>query len=240
MTRAGLTADDFVRELGVDYKTVWNWTAKNRTPRVSSRAKVAELLGVEQDYLWPPAAPEAPSEDRQVTDEVATVWAHRADAPKAQWWTTLSAANANIDLLGYAMQFLPEDHSRLDELLLDKAASGCQIRIALANPDSQVVAERDEEEGLGGTMPERIRTTVDHFGALFGVEGIALRFHETRMYNSMFRGDDQMLVSHHQFGLKGYRAPLFQVRRTSDDGLFDSLVENFERIWAVSTPIQSP
>ena len=88
-------------------------------------------------------------------------------------------------------------------------------------------------------MPDRIRTTVDHFETLFGVEGIALRFHETRMYNSTFRGDDQMLVSHHQFGLKGYRAPLFQVRRTSDDGLFDSLVENFERIWAVSTPIQS-
>ncbi len=131
------------------------------------------------------------------------MWAHRADAPKARWWAMLSAAEHNIDLLGYAMQFLPEDHSRLDRLLIDKAAAGCRVRIALANPDSPYVAERDDEEGLGGTLPDRIRTTVDHFEPLFGVEGIDLRFHQTRMYNSVFRGDDQMFVTPHLYAPEG-------------------------------------
>ena len=166
---------------------------------------------------------------------MVVVWAHRADVPKAEWWRILTGAEVGIDLLGYAMQFLPEDH----QLLLDKAAGGCRVRIALANPESPYVAERDEEEGLGGTMPDRIRSTLDHFEPLFGEEGIDLRFHETRMYNSMFRGDDQMLVTPHLYALKGYRAPLLSLRRMGDDGLFEGLMDHFERVWAVSTPIQS-
>lgn len=241
MAKAGLTETALAAQVEVDAKTVDRWRNEGAIPRRPEvKAKVADILGLDQDELWPPPPPEPPSEDRQVTDEVITVWAHRADAPKAQWWKLLSAAQHNIDLLGYAMQFLPEDHSRLDELLIDKAGSGCQIRIALANPDSQVVAERDEEEGLGGTMPERIRTTLDHFEALFGVEGIDLKFHETRMYNSLVRGDNQMLMTPHQYGVKGYRAPLLHLRRASDDGIFDSFVAHFEKVWADSTPIPKP
>ena len=241
MAKAGLTETALAAQVEVDAKTVGRWRNEGAIPRRPEvKAKVASILGLDQDELWPAPPPELPSEDRQVTDEVITVWAHRADAPKAEWWKLLTAAKTSIDLLGYAMQFLPEDHSRLDELLIDKAASGCQIRITLANPDSQVVAERDEEEGLGGTMPERIRTTLDHFEALFGVEGIDLKFHKTRMYNSLVRGDNQMLMTPHQYGVKGYRAPLFHVSRTSDDGLFDSLVTHFEKVWADSTPIPNP
>ena len=241
MAKAGLTEAALAEKVEVDAKTVGRWRNEGVIPRRPEvKAKVASILGLDQDELWPAPPAELPTEDRQVTDEVITVWAHRADAPKAEWWKILTAAGATIDLLGYAMQFLPEDHSRLDELLIEKAASGCQIRIALANPDSQVVAERDEEEGLGGTMPERIRTTLDHFEALFGVEGIDLRFHETRMYNSLVRGDDQMLMTPHQYGLKGYQAPLLYFRRTSADGIFDSFVAHFERVWADSTPISGP
>ena len=241
MAKARLSDDDLARRLGVDSKTVYRWTAEGRIPRRKDvKAQVAEILEADQDYLWPPPPPEAPSEDRDATDEVIAVWAHRADAPKAQWWRILTAAQTSIDLLGYAMQFLPEDHSRLDQLFVDKATAGCQIRIALANPDSLAVAERDEEEALGGTMPDRIRSTLDHFKALFGVQGIDLRFHETRMYNSIVRGDDQMLMTLHQYALKGYQAPLFQLRRMGDDGVFDVLQDHFERVWADSTPIPSP
>lgn len=58
----------------------------------------------------------------------------------------LSEAEAHIDLLGYAMQFLSEDHSQLDRLLVEKSATGCHIRIALADPDLPYVAERDQME----------------------------------------------------------------------------------------------
>ncbi|MGH8925101.1 MAG: hypothetical protein ACRDWA_10760 [Acidimicrobiia bacterium] len=123
---------------------------------------------------------------------------------------------------------------------IDKAASGCQVRIALANPDSPYVAERDDEEGLGGTFPDRIRTTIDHFKPLFGIEGIDLRFHQTRMYNSVFRGDDEMFVTPHLYSLKGYRAPLLHIRRLADDGMFDGFVAHLERVWVLSEPIPAP
>ena len=239
MESAGISANRLAEVVDVDPKTVWRWTNKGVVPRrIGMKARVAEVLGVEGTEIWPPPPrPVGVTEDRQVTEEIVTVWAHRADVPKARWWTMLSAAEHNIDLLGYAMQFLPEDHSQLDRFLTDKATDGCSIRIALANPDSPYVAERDEEEGLGGTLPDRIRTTVDHFEPLFGVEGIDLRFHQTRMYNSIFRGDDQMFVTPHLYGLKGYRAPLLHLHRSTDDGMFGGLMAHFERIWTVSTPI---
>lgn len=117
------------------------------------------------------------------------------EAIQSAWWALLDGGRTNIDLLGYAMQFLPEDHPRLDRLFLAKAAGGCRIRIALANADSRYVAERDEEEGLGGTLRARILTTLDHFQPLMGIDGIELRFHETPMYNSVFRADDDMFFT---------------------------------------------
>ena len=241
MDEAGISPDRLAEAVEVDPKSVWRWTNKGVVPRrVGMKARVADVLGVDESDIWPAPVKARAGEDREVTQEVVAVWAHRADAPKARWWAMLSGAEAHIDLLGYAMQFLPEDHSRLDHLLIEKAAAGCRVRIALADPDSPYVAERDDEEGLGGTFPDRIRTTIDHFEPLFGVEGIDLRFHQTRMYNSVFRGDDQMFVTPHLYGLKGYRAPLLHIRRATDDGMFDGFVAHFERIWTVSQPIPAP
>ena len=238
MAQAGVSRDRLAAVVEMDPKSVWRWTNHGVIPRqVSVKAKIAELLGVDQSDLWPPPALAAASSNREVTEEVVAAWSHRADVPKASWWTVFATAEENIDLLGYAMQFLPEDHSRLDRLFLDKAAAGCRIRIALASPDSPHVAERDEEEGLGGTFRDRIRSTVDHFEPLFGVEGIDLRFHQTRMYNSLFRGDNQMFLTPHLYALKGYRAPLLHIRRSTDDGMFDGFVAHFERIWTVSQAI---
>jgi len=183
MESAGISADRLAEVVEVDPKSVWRWTNKGVVPRrIGMKARVAEVLGMEGTEIWPqPPRLVGVTEDREVTEEIVTAWAHRADAPKVRWWTLLSTVEHHIDLLGYAMQFLPEDHSRLDRLLIDKAVAGCRIRIALANPDSPYVAERDDEEGLGGTFPDRIRTTLDHFEALVGVDGIDLRLHETRI-----------------------------------------------------------
>lgn len=242
MARAGVSADRLAEQVGVDPKSVWRWTNKAVIPRrVGLKARVAEILDVAEAEIWPAFMTAGrEGEARGVTDEVATAWAHRADVPKAHWWAMLSSAEAHIDLLGYAMQFLPEDHAGLAMLLFAKAAAGCQVRIALADPDSPCVADRDEEEGLGGTLGARVRTTLTHFEELIGTERIDLRFHETRMYNSMFRGDDHMFVTPHLYGLKGCRAPLLSIRRVGDDGLFDGFLAHFERIWATSQPVSMP
>jgi len=238
MAAAGLSQDGLAEAVGVDPKSVWRWLNKGVVPRlVGMKGKVAEVLRVPEGDLWPAPAEVETEDEGEATEEVVQAWSHRADVPKARWWAMFSHADEHIDLLGYAMQFLPEDHARLDRLLVDKAGAGCQIRIALADPDSRYVAERDAEEGLGGTFRDRIRSTLDHFKPLFGVPGIELRFHRTPMYNSVFRGDDEMLVTPHLFALKGYRAPILLLRRAFDDGIFDNFVAHFERVWAATSPI---
>lgn len=241
MAQAGLSIDALATAIDTTPKTIKSWRRGTVPRRPAFRAAVVDLLGVDAADLWPGDEDlDEPFLVTDATDEIVTAWSHRADAPKDVWWLLLDRATERIDLMAYAMQFLPEENPRLDRLLTARAATGCVIRIALADPDGPHVTERDTEERLGGTMPARIRTTLDHFQPLFGVEGIELRFYRTPMYNSLFRGDDQMLVTPHLYALKGYKAPLFHYRRVHDDGIFDNHLAHFERTWADATPIPVP
>src|SRR5581483_9434466 len=112
-------------------------------------------LPIYEAFLWPGVA--SPGAET-ATAEIVNAYAHRADVPTELWWQLFCEANAHVDLVGYALLHLPENHSRLVDLLRGKAAAGCVIRIAVADPDSANVARRDEEEQLGGTLGGRIRT----------------------------------------------------------------------------------
>jgi hypothetical protein len=242
ISAAGLTFEQVARRLEVDPKTVGRWVNDGVRPsKHNHKRRLAELLDANEDVIWPRADIESPvMEQGESTDEIARAWSHRGAAPKDTWWRLVLQAQHHVDFLAYAMQFLPEDNPSLNKLLIAKASEGCQVRIALADPDSPAVASRDEEEELGGTFPHRIRTTLHHFRRLNGVDGIDLRYHQTPLYNSVFRGDDQMLVTPHMYRLKGYLAPLLELRRRSDDGVFTNYLDHFERVWADSTPIPSP
>lgn len=240
MESAGLSIDALAAAVDTTPKSVREWRQGVVPRRATFRARIVETLHVDASELWPKADRSDDPLQLDALEEIIGAWAHRADAPPDIWRVLLERASTNIDLMAFAMLFLPESNSRLDRLLADKAASGCRLRIALADPESQVVAERDVEERLGGTFPARIRTTLDHFHPLFEVEAIEFRFYRTPMYNSVIRGDDQMLVTPHMFALKGYKAPLFHYERRLEDGIFDNYMGHFERTWATATPIPTP
>jgi hypothetical protein len=145
-------------------------------------------------------------------------------------------ARRQIDLLAYAMLFLPEAHPRLFDLLRGKAAAGCQVRIALVDPGSSQVAERDAEEGLDGGLIARVRISLRYFLEFSDCEGVEVRLHATPMYNSLFRFDDELFVTPHLYGRSGFRAPLLHLRRLDADGVFDSFAAHFEDVWAESKP----
>lgn len=240
MDKAGLSIEAMAEAVGTTPKSVWRWRQGVVPRRVDLRANAVRVLGVEAEQLWPAPMNRTMPEVPDASEEIVAGWAHRADAPKDTWWLVLHRAERQIDLLGYALQFLPEENASLDRLLLARARQGCSVRIALADPDSRCVAERDHEEGLGGTMAARIRTTVDHFRPLFGVEGIEMRYHRTPMYNSVVRADHQLLVTPHLYGLKGYKAPLLLLQRAREDGIFDNVVAHFDRVWTTATPMPPP
>jgi len=239
MSDAGYTNEKLAETVGVDPKTVWRWINRSTPPRRAGlRSVVSEVLEVDTDQLWP-VVPVDPATEHDRSNEIVAAWAYRADVAKHHWWSLFSSATQRIDLMAYAMAFLPEEHPRLAGLLVDKAGAGCDIRVALAHPDSEEVAERDAEEDVAGGMPTRIRTTVHHFRELFGVEGIELRYHRTRCYNSVYRADDQMLVTPHLYAVKGYAAPTLLVRRLEPGGIFDNFAGHFERVWETGEPIAS-
>jgi hypothetical protein len=156
------------------------------------------------------------------------------------WWQLFCDAKAHVDLLGYALLHLPENHSRLVDLLRGKAAAGCAIRIAVADPDSANVARRDEEERLGGTLSARIRTSLHYLDPLCDCDGAELRYHDTPMYNSVFRFDDDMLVTPHVYGRPGRLAPLLHLHCRQEDGIFANYLTHVEDVWAAAVPLPTP
>lgn len=234
MTAAHVGVDDLAHAADVDPKTVQRWLA-GRTPHARHRWAVAAELGEDEHYLWPDAHRRTDSDS---TAEIVVAYPNRADVPSGVWWDLFTKARRQIDLLGYAMLFLPEQHPRLVPLLVERGRASCAIRIAVAEPTCLEVAARDAEEDLGGTLSGRIRTTLRYFTELQKVGVADIRCHATPMYNSVFRFDDEMLVTPHLYGVHGFHAPLLHLRRLHSEGIFDRFAAHFEAIWETATPVK--
>jgi hypothetical protein len=164
----------------------------------------------------------------------------QADTPSQLWSGMLERVRTNLDLLGYAMLFFPEQHPQLARLLDEKCASGLRVRIALADPDCEEVDARDRLEGLGGTLPGRIRSTVQHLEALLSNPGVEVRYHAVPLYNATYRFDDLMLVTPYLYRLHGYQHPLLHLKRLGPAGIFESYAQQFEAIWTEAQPVLTP
>lgn len=234
MADARITIEALGHAVSVHPKTVHRWLA-GRVPHPRHRWAIADLLGVREDALWP-GARSGSTGVMTGTSEILAAYAHRAEVPAHIWHDLLDQAKTQIDLLAYAMLFLPEANPRLVDQLKEKATAGCAIRIALADPDSPAVADRDQEEGLGGALPSRIRYTLHYLADVSDQDGISLRLHATPMYNSIFRFDDEMLVTPHLYAQPGYASPVLHLRRIGHRGIYDNFALHFERVWISCDP----
>jgi transcriptional regulator with XRE-family HTH domain len=232
MTEAHVTLEDVATTVEVDPKTVQRWLS-GRRPYARHRWRVAALLKEDENYFWPPEAA-GPGAEVACTEEVVAIYAHRALLPPGTWWRLFEGAAERIDLLGYAMLHLPEQHPGLMGLLRDKGSGGCRVRIALADPDCAAAIQRDQEEELDEGLVARIRTARKYYGELEDVEGVDLRTHATPLYASLFCFDDQMLVTPHLYRTPGSRAPLLHLRRRGPGGVFASNLDHFQGVWADS------
>ncbi len=237
MTMAHVDIEAITRVTGVDPKTVQRWLG-GRIPHTRHRWEIAKLLKEREDYLWPADESQGAPTSAQ-TAEIVAAYAHRAHVLASAWWNLFTRAERQIDLLGFAMLFLPEQHPGLVDSLKQKATNACQVRIAIADPVSPYVHERDSEEQLGGTLPARIQTTLYQFRDLHKHPNVQIHLHRTPMYNSVFRFDDEMFVTTHLYGLHGSKAPLFHLRRLGPHGIFENFATHFENLWATTTPVET-
>lgn len=234
MAAKAMEIESLARMVGVDPKTVQRWLG-GRVPHPRHRWRICDVLGQAEQDLWPGTGLGAPGANH--TAEIAAAYAHRAESPSQLWTGLLDRAVTNLDLLGYAMLFFPEQHPRLIQIIQGKCAAGLRVRIALADPEGAEVAHRDALEGLGGTLAGRICSTVSHLEPLLSCPGVDIRFHGVHLYNALYRFDDQMLVTPYLYKLHGYQHPLLHLKRLGPAGIFETYARQFEAIWAESRPI---
>ena len=87
-------------------------------------------------------------------------------------------------------------------------------------------------DGLVG----RVRMANAYYAPLIGAPGVEFRLHDTTLYNSIYRYDEQMLVNHHVYGVHGYLAPALHIRQADSGNLFDTYARSFDQIWEESYP----
>ncbi|MGP8297549.1 XRE family transcriptional regulator [Streptomyces inhibens] len=235
MAAGGWTHATLAARAEVDPKSVERWVNLGRTPRRATALLAAETLGEDVHALWP-ALRQARSA-RAVSSELVALYDQRADVPVSTFTDMLAKARENIDILVYAAIFLHEGYPRLNDLLRERAAEGCSVRIALGDPGSENVRQRGEEERFGHGIESRCRLALMHYRPLLGVPGIEIRTHETTLYNSIYRADDQLLANAHVWGVNAYGAPVWRLRRNGDDGIFDTYAQSFDAVWTTAKPV---
>ncbi len=236
LANAAVDVDGITRVTGVDPKTVQRWLG-GRVPHPRHRWAIAKLLGEEEGYLWPSARPDlAPG--AEATSEVVAAYGHRVDIPMGKWIDLLAMAQRQIDLLGYAFLFLPEQHVDLAATIEKKCEAGCKVRILLADPDGAQVQERDKLEQLGGTLPARIRMTLAHLRGIQVLPAVQFRLHDVHLYNAIYRFDDEMIVTPYLYGAHGFQHPALHLRRLGPYGIFASFAEQYETLWGKATPMR--
>ena len=234
--RKGMTPAVVAERIGVDPKTVERWIVQDRTPYPKHRYTIAAMVEEGESYLWPKAL----STERSVAiaqSELVTIYPRRSTVPSDLWQRLLDRATMQIGLLAYGGLFLQELIPDLTRTLIAKAEAGAKVEVLLGDPDSVQVNERGRDEGIGDSMPGKIRNTLAFYEPMRGHRTAAVLYHDTVLYNSIYRFDDEMLVNTHLFGHPAAHAPILYLRRLAGGDLFDTYVASYERVRARSRDV---
>jgi hypothetical protein len=203
-------------------------------PYRKHRYGVAAFFGVDESYIWPDAL----DHDQVLSaseSEIVAVYPYRRAVPRDAWGHLFGQAEREIGILAYSCYFLAED-AGVRQLLAEKAESGVRVRILLGDSESPFVLERGQSEGIGDTMPAKVRSAIAMFSQLQSVPNVEIRLHGTILYNSIYRGDDQVFVNTHIYGVMANNAPFFHLRKIPGGAMAVNYLESFERVWDETEP----
>lgn len=232
MARAGLNSADLAMTAQVDPRTIDRLVAdRSRTPRAHSRHAIAEAVQVPVGALWPGATNGA-----QVTNELLAVYPSRAATPSGLVMSLLGDAYEQIDILALAGIWLWDAVPGFGPALASKAESHTTIRVCLGDPDGEAARVRGAEEGIGDLLSARCRLATTYAKHALAASPGAIRLHDTTLYASILRFDDDLLVNWHLYGVPAAESPVLQLRRASSHGLAERIANSFERVWSCAQP----
>jgi hypothetical protein len=190
---------------------------------------------MEENYLWPDAQTPEQAADASES-EIVTVYPHRWAVPREVWGRLFTTAEQEIGVLVYAGLFLADDTGMV-RLFTDKAETGVRVRLLLGDPDSPHVAQRGTDEGIEDGMSARIRNALALYRPLRGRPNIEFRLHDTTLYNSVYRADDELYVNTHIYGSPAANAPVLHLKKVAGGSMVNTYMDSFERIWSESRPV---
>lgn len=230
MLRAGFDLVTLAEAAEVSGKSIERWIRGDVVPYPRTRYRVAAILQEDESYLWPQAV----DRGSLAGAELVSSWPRRNDVPRHLWTELLRQAERNVDYLAYAGLFLTEEHADWIPTLRARAEAGARVRILVGDRRGKQLAYRDAEEKIGGGVTGRAAAVLSYYRSLAGVA--AIRLHDTPLYNSIYRFDDEMIVNSHVYGLFAAHTPTMHLRRV-DGAYFNTYLESFERVWASARPL---
>ncbi|WZL81843.1 hypothetical protein QBE53_01715 [Vallitaleaceae bacterium 9-2] len=159
------------------------------------------------------------------------IWSNRSDLETKYWIEILKESKGDIDILCYAMAFLPE-HSDFNSLISEKINLGYSVRILLGNPCGNNIKSRTIEEKNEGSISSRIETSRQRLKQIQNFDKIQIKYHDTPLYASIYRFGDTILVTPQLYGTRGAKAPLLKVQKNdTDSSLYESYSTYFKLVW---------
>ncbi len=229
-----MTIQQLAEQIEVNPKTVERWITQGKVPYRRHQYATASVLNVDVITLWDDARSLDSATDLSKA-EIVTVYPHRHVVPTDLWRQLCERAKERIDILVYAGIGLAEDPRFLS--VLKAKSKSVAIRVLMGDPACEAVIRRGIDEGHR-IMDGKIRNALVNYRPLFTSHPeITFRLHDTVLYNSIYRVDDEMLVNTHVYGIGAYLAPVLHLRRLPGGGLFDTFANSVQQTWEGARPV---
>jgi hypothetical protein len=89
--------------------------------------------------------------------------------------------------------------------------------VLLGDPPGAQLAARDREHSISGGVAGRAAAVLGYYRQM--PEAVELRLHDTPLYNSVYRFDDEMLVNIYAYGILAAYTPVMHLSWVSAAGL---------------------
>ncbi len=235
MASGGWTCSALAGAVGVDPKTVERWVNLGRTPRRGVALKAAETLGEDVHELWPALRQSRAA--RAVSPELVALYEQRADMPVSMFAELVARARQQVDVLVYAAVYLHEAYPRLNEVLCERAAAGCSIRIAVGDPRAPAYRRVARRRGLDSAS-SRGAASLSCTTARCSQRPASSCAPTERPCTTASIAWTTTCWSTRTCDVNAYRAPVWHLRREGPGGLFDTYADSFARAWDTAQAVE--
>lgn len=172
-------------------------------------------------------------ESREPVSTIAAAYSGRGLVARQQWNAIIERARECIWLYGMA-EFGYAADDGVPGILADATAKGCEVRIALLDPQYPGALDIDADEGSpAGTLSTRIRAALARFQKMQEAcgDGVTIRVYNSHPTVSVIRGDDRMIVTPYLRFFIGSNSPTFELDSGRAHKIFDRYTRHFEETW---------